>query len=127
MTGSDHNIHLARPYDDAGNFHGARLLVDHIWPRGISKDDLALDAWVKEVAPSDDLRRWFDHDPDRWAEFRNRYMSELKDNRDAVDECLDWVRKGTVTLLFAARDRDHNNAVVLRDYLELVLRNSKSS
>ena len=121
------DIGLARTYDDAGSSDGARLLVDRIWPRGVSKQALRLDAWLKDVAPSDDLRHWFGHDPDRWGGFRNRYMAELKDNRQAVDECLDWVKKGRVTLLFAARDRDHNNAVVLRDYLNLVLGNRASS
>ncbi|UXX83096.1 DUF488 domain-containing protein [Roseovarius pelagicus] len=111
------DITIARVYDDPASDDRTRILVDRVWPRGIAKEDLDHDDWNKEVAPSDDLRKWFGHDPDRWAEFRNRYMHELAGNADAVERCLKCCRKGPVTLLYAAKDREHNQAVVLRDYL----------
>lgn len=111
------DVEIARAYDDTDDLSGALILVDRIWPRGVSKDDLGADDWIKEVAPSDDLRKWFDHDPEKWQEFRKRYIKELEDNTDAVERCLEWCRKGKVTLLFGAKDRDHNQAVVLRDHL----------
>lgn len=111
------DIGHARVYDDLDDTQAARLLVDRVWPRGISKDDLALDDWIKEVAPSTELRKWFGHDPDRWDAFRRRYREELDDNEEAVERCLVWCRKGPVVLLYGAKDRDHNQAVVLRAYL----------
>jgi uncharacterized protein YeaO (DUF488 family) len=111
------NIRIARVYDAPDAVAGARLLVDRVWPRGIAKAALRLDEWVRDVAPSSELRKWFGHDPKRWEAFRIRYRAELEDNVDAVDRCLKWCRKGPVTLLFAAKDREHNQAVVLRDYL----------
>ena len=111
------DIEIARVYDDATDTGRARLLVDGIWPRGVSKQELGHDDWIKDIAPSTDLRKWFGHDPDKWGEFRNRYLHELRDYPHPVERCLDWCRKGPVTLLYAARDRDHNQAVVLRDYL----------
>lgn len=116
MTLVDH-ISVARAYDDAGQTQGARLLVDRLWPRGIRKADLALDEWIREVAPSNALRKWFGHDPDRWDEFRRRYRAELDDNEEAVERCLAWCRKGPVVLLYGAKDRDYNQAVELREYL----------
>jgi uncharacterized protein YeaO (DUF488 family) len=110
-------IRIARCYDDPDQTQGARILVDRMWPRGISKEDLKHDDWIREAAPSDELRKWFDHDPDKWDEFRDRYRAELDENPEAVERCLDWCRKGPVTLLYAAKDRDHNQAVVLRDHL----------
>lgn len=111
------NINYARVYDDLGKTQGARLLVDRVWPRGVSKVDLDLDDWIKEVAPSTDLRKWFGHDTDRWEDFRRRYRAELDENEEAVERCLAWCRKGPVVLLFGAKDPDHNQAVVLREYL----------
>lgn len=110
-------IGLARVYDDLDEARGARLLVDRVWPRGIGKDDLELDDWVKEVAPSDDLRKWFGHGPDKRDEFRRVYREELDANGEAVERCLAWARNGPVVLLFSAKDRDHNQAVVLREHL----------
>lgn len=110
-------IDIARIYDDPDQTIGARLLVDREWPRGVKKARLDHDEWIRDVAPSTRLRKWFDHDPKKWNEFRRRYLAELADNRDGVSRCLEWCRKGPVTLLFAARDREHNQAVVLRDYL----------
>ncbi|MRX49986.1 DUF488 family protein [Paracoccus sp. S-4012] len=103
--------------DDPGAGEGARLLVDRLWPRGIKKEALHLDEWVRDVAPGTELRRWFGHDPQKWEAFRTRYRAELDDNPQAVERCLAWCRKGRVTLLFDAHDHEHNQAVVLRDYL----------
>jgi uncharacterized protein YeaO (DUF488 family) len=116
MTGGA--VRVARVYDPVGERDGARLLVDRVWPRGIAKADLDHDAWLPEVAPSPALRRWFGHEPARWAAFQERYQAELDANPAAVERCLEWCRKGPVTLLFAARDREHNQAVVLCRYLE---------
>ena len=110
-------IKLKRAYEKPAGTDGARLLVDRIWPRGLRKDRAALDAWVKDVAPSTELRHWFNHESDRWEEFRKRYTAELQDKEDEVKVVLDFIRKGSVTLLYAARDEEHNNAVVLRDFL----------
>ena len=115
-------IRLARAYDAAGEEGGARLLVDRVWPRGLSRAELRLDDWVREVAPSAGLRTWFGHDPVRWEEFRRRYRAELDGNPEAVERCLGWCRKGPVVLLFGARDRERNQAAVLREYLSERLR-----
>lgn len=116
MSSAVPSIDTCRTYDAEG-IGGVRLLVDRLWPRGLSKAALRLDDWIKDVAPSDELRRWFGHDPERWQSFRKRYFVELKGKPHAVAQCLDWCANGPVTLLFAARDTEHNNAVVLRDYL----------
>ena len=113
-------IQIARVYGpDAApdRRSGAGLLVDRVWPRGIRKADLQPDDWIREVAPSTALRKWFGHKPDRWDEFRSRYRAELNDNPDAVRRCLDWCRKGSVTLLYGAHDEARNQAVVLAEYL----------
>lgn len=93
------------------------MLVDGLWPRGVSKDDAALDAWQRELAPTARLRRWFGHDPERWEGFRARYFDELDERKGAVRELVARVREGRVTLVYGARDEAHNNAVALRDYL----------
>lgn len=110
-------IDVARAYDKPPLPDGARLLVDRIWPRGVSRTDLGIDEWIADVAPSTELRQWFAHDPERWDEFQRRYRAELDARPEAVDRCLAWCRRGAVVLLFGARDRDHNQAVALRDYL----------
>jgi uncharacterized protein YeaO (DUF488 family) len=117
MTISPENIKLKRVYAAKAVADGARLLVDRIWPRGLSKDRAALDAWLKEVAPSTELRHRFNHEPDRWEDFCKRYIVELRQKEEEVDQVLGFAEKGTVTLLYAARDDEHNNAVVLRDFL----------
>jgi len=111
------SVHTKRVYDDPDPEDGTRVLVDRLWPRGVSKEEARLDDWMKDVAPSDELREWFDHDPDRWDEFRDRYRSELADRPERVRELLEYARTGTLTLLYAAADEEHNNAVVLADYL----------
>lgn len=116
-------IHLCRAYDArAGAVTvGARLLVDRLWPRGVAKGDLPIDAWLKEVAPSLALRNWFGHDPAKWADFTRRYTDELRAVPKAVDVALDWCRKGPVTLIYAAKDTHHTHALVLRDHLAMRL------
>ena len=113
----DATITVARVYGGEPPEAGTRFLVDRVWPRGIKKEALALTAWFRDVAPSDDLRRWFGHDPARWEDFRRRYETELDANPTAWQPILDAGKKGTVTLLFGAKDELHNQAVVLRDYL----------
>ena len=111
-------IELKRVYDPPAASDGRRVLVDRIWPRGISKDDLRIDAWLKDLAPSDGLRKWFGHDPSKWDEFKKRYRTELKQHPEALAELLESARAGQLTLVFGARDTEHNNAVALKEELE---------
>lgn len=111
-------IRTKRIYEDPDPADGTRVLVDRLWPRGVSKEEAQLDAWLKSVAPSDELREWFDHDPDRWDEFRDRYRAELDETHEPVERLLEYASTGPLTLLYATTDREHNNAVVLREYLE---------
>ena len=105
--------------EPAARGDGKRVLVDRLWPRGVSKEALAADAWVKEVAPSDGLRKWFGHDPERWDEFRERYFKELDGNPEGLEALYRELRGvKRATLLFAARDEEHNNAVALVEYLQ---------
>lgn len=109
------DVRVKRIYDDADVGDGYRVLVDHVWPRGVSRERARLDDWVRELAPSDELRRWFAHDPARFEEFRVRYRDELVDRRDRVLELARRARSGPVTIVYAARDQQHNNAVVVAD------------
>ena len=111
------NVRLKRAYEAPAASDGARVLVDRMWPRGVRREDAALRLWVRDVAPSDALRRWFGHDPSRWDEFRRRYRSELAARREAVATLRSLARRDTLTLVYAARDREHNEAVVLRDVI----------
>lgn len=111
-------ILVARVYDHEQGRSDCRILVDRMWPRGLKKEDLKIDRWLKRLAPSADLRRWFQHDPSRWEEFRRRYFAELDAQPDAWRELAELCGSRTVTLLFAAKDREHNNAIALREYLE---------
>jgi uncharacterized protein YeaO (DUF488 family) len=111
------NVQLKRAYDAPAAGDGIRVLVDRLWPRGLPKAQAAVDQWHKEVAPSAALRRWFGHDPARWQEFRRRYAAELSAQTPAIDRLRAMARGGRITLLYAARDSTHNNAVVLRDAL----------
>ncbi len=111
-------IKMKRAYDPPSDDDGARYLVDRLWPRGVKKEDLHVDGWLKEVAPSTELRKWFGHDPAKWDEFQQRYRRELEDNVAAWQPLLDAARKGTLTLVYSAKDTEHNDAVVLRDVLE---------
>lgn len=110
-------LHVKRVYESAGDGDGKRILVDRLWPRGLSKAEARVDVWLKEVAPSPALRRWFGHDPEKWNEFRHRYRDELEKNA-AVAELKKAIGTSTATLLYGARDTEHNNAVVLKDYIE---------
>jgi uncharacterized protein YeaO (DUF488 family) len=111
------NIRLKRAYDSASPGDGARILIDRLWPRGVRKADAAIDVWAKDIAPSTALRRWFGHDPARWHEFRRRYSEEIHRRRNRLDELRTLAQKGRITLVFAARDEAHNDAVVLREIL----------
>lgn len=111
------DVRIRRAYDAPRRGDGFRLLVDRVWPRGVRKEDLDLDAWWKQLAPSTELRKWFGHDPERWEGFKERYFDELDATPDAVASLLERVRDGRVTLLYGARDRHHNQAVALREYL----------
>jgi uncharacterized protein YeaO (DUF488 family) len=111
-------VKLKRAYDVPARSDGRRVLVDRLWPRGISKDKLLLDDWLKDVAPSAGLRKWFGHDPEKWSEFRKRYFRELDERSDVIQRLLARGRGGTLTLVFAAKDVHHNDAVALKEYLE---------
>jgi uncharacterized protein YeaO (DUF488 family) len=111
------SIRLKRVYDEPGMDDGRRILVDRIWPRGVSKQRAAFDDWMRDIAPSSGLRKWFGHRSDRWDEFREAYIKELDQHPERVAVLRELARKETVTLLFAAKNETHNNAVVLREYL----------
>lgn len=111
------NIALKRAYDPPDEADGVRVLVDRLWPRGLTKKSAAIDQWPKDVTPSNELRKWFHHDPDRWDEFRRRYLAELKDKGSELDELRKLAQAGPITLIYAARDTPHLHATVLRDVL----------
>jgi uncharacterized protein YeaO (DUF488 family) len=111
------NVKLKRAYEPPAVEDGTRILVDRLWPRGIKKADAALDLWMKDVAPSTGLRQWFGHETDRWQEFRRRYVDELRQKSDLVDELRALARKDPITLVFRAHDQTHNDASVLREIL----------
>jgi uncharacterized protein YeaO (DUF488 family) len=111
-------IQTRRVYDPPTGDDGARVLVDRLWPRGVKKEKLRLTGWLKEVAPSDALRTWFNHEPAKWKEFQRRYFAQLEKNPLAWRPLLEAMRKGKVTLLFGATDPQHNNAVALKAFLE---------
>jgi uncharacterized protein YeaO (DUF488 family) len=109
------DVRIKRIYDEPDRGDGYRVLIDHVWPRGISRERARLDEWARELAPSDELRRWFAHDPARFDEFRARYRGELVDQRDRLLELARRARTNPVTIMYAARDRQHNNAVVVAE------------
>jgi uncharacterized protein YeaO (DUF488 family) len=111
------HIVLKRAYDPPAADDGTRVLVDRLWPRGVAKADAKLDAWMKDIAPSADLRTWFGHDPARWEEFRKRYREELDAHGDLIADLRTLARKGRLTLVYSAHDEKHNDAVVLRERL----------
>jgi uncharacterized protein YeaO (DUF488 family) len=110
-------IHLKRAYEEPAPDDGLRILVERLWPRGLSKERAAVDVWLKEIAPSSELRRWFGHDPAKWEEFQKRYWAELDASPDAVDELRRKASEGPVTFVYAARDEQHNGALALKEYL----------
>ncbi len=111
------NIRLKRAYESPSAKDGIRILIDRLWPRGVVKANAAIDLWAKDIAPSTALRRWFGHDPARWQEFQRRYSEEIHRHRDRLGELRALAEKGRITLVFAAHDETHNDAVVLRDIL----------
>lgn len=111
-------IRVKRVYEAPAAEDGLRILVDRLWPRGLKKEAARLDLWLREAGPSDELRRWFGHDPGRWEEFRRRYAEELATKAELLEKIVAPAREGPVTLLYGAKDGEHNQAVALRDYLE---------
>jgi uncharacterized protein YeaO (DUF488 family) len=111
-------IRLKRVYDTADSRDGRRFFVERLWPRGMKKENLVMEGWFKEAAPSEALRKWFNHDPAKWTEFRQRYMDELENSPSAWEPLMEAARQGDVTLLYSAHDQEHNNALVLKDFLE---------
>ena len=116
-TAGKADVRIKRVYAAPADADGTRILVDRIWPRGLRKEDAAIDLWLKDIAPSTALRQWFAHDPARWQEFVTRYHDELGQNGSAVEALVAALAQGAATLLYAARDERHNNAVALADYL----------
>lgn len=116
------SIRVKRAYDPPSPDDGARYLVDRLWPRGVKKDALHIEAWVKDVAPSDALRKWFGHDPAKRDDFRKRYFEELRSNEDAWRPLAAAARRGRITLLFGAKDIEHNQAVALKEFLDQKLK-----
>jgi len=110
-------IQVKRIYESPSPDDGYRILVDRLWPRGIKKDDANFDLWLKEIAPSDSLRKWFNHEAEKWEEFKRRYSKELDRKQDLVDQLSQHGKKGKVMFLFGAKDESYNNAIALREYL----------
>lgn len=111
-------IKIKRVYDRSSRDDGKRLLIDRLWPRGLKKEDARIDEWLKEIAPSNELRKWFNHDPNKWSEFKKRFFTELLGKRDMVEGIISTARKGTVTLLFGSKEERFNNAVALKEYID---------
>jgi uncharacterized protein YeaO (DUF488 family) len=111
-------IHLKRAYDPPSDADGFRILVERLWPRGLTKEKAAIDLWLKEVAPSPELRKWYSHDPAHWEEFKRRYRAELAANAKGVSELQSHLQKGPVTFVYAARDEQRNSALLLKEFIE---------
>ncbi|QNI38154.1 DUF488 domain-containing protein [Edaphobacter albus] len=111
-------IPIKRVYETPAKADGKRILVDRLWPRGLSKEDAAVDLWLKDVAPSNELRKWFGHDPAKWSEFQKRYLAELQHDHDSLSQLKELAHQSKVTLLYGAKDEEHNQAVVLQKLLE---------
>ena len=111
-------IQIKRVYDPPEDSDGVRILIDRLWPRGLSKERAKLDLWLKDIAPSDELRKWFEHEPAKWPEFKQRYFAELADKAHLLDTIRGQASEGKITLLFGARNEEMNNAVALKEYLE---------
>jgi uncharacterized protein YeaO (DUF488 family) len=108
---------IKRVYEEPSRDDGMRILVDRLWPRGLTKEKASIDLWLKEIAPSTALRKWFGHDPDKWKEFQKRYHLELRNNKEQVSLLKEKIKKGTVTLVYGAKDEKHNEALVLKEWL----------
>ncbi len=111
------NLKLKRVYEPSDKNDGTRILIDRLWPRGMTKAKADVDIWLKELAPSAGLRKWFGHDPDKWAEFKKRYRAELEENDEQLARLREEIKKGPVTLLYGAKDEEHNDAVALVEFL----------
>jgi len=111
-------ILLKRVYEATEPTDGCRILVERLWPRGVSKEDARIDLWAKETAPSTELRRWFDHDPDKWAEFKRRYFGELRTRPESLEPVLERIQAGPVAFVYSSRELRFNNAVALKEYVE---------
>jgi uncharacterized protein YeaO (DUF488 family) len=113
------DVHIKRAYEKAANADGQRVLLDRMWPRGVKKEDARIHYWAKDLAPSTELRKWFGHDPERWTEFKKRYLAEIRANKDGLSALRNELKGATrLTLVYGARDEEHNNAVVMADYLK---------
>jgi uncharacterized protein YeaO (DUF488 family) len=110
-------LRIKRIYDSASSEDGKRILIDRLWPRGMKKEEATIDEWLKDIAPSDELRKWFSHDPSKYREFKKRYIKELEKKSDLLQRIKNEAKKETVTLLFSAKDAEHNNATVLKEVL----------
>jgi len=110
-------IKLKRVYEEPSQADGLRVLVERLWPRGFTKEHASIDLWLKDVAPSTELRKWFGHDPKRWEPFRQRYLAELRGKKDLIDLLKQEEKEGTITLVYATRDEEHSGALVLKDFL----------
>ena len=119
-------VKIKRVYDKPSKDDGFRVLIDGLWPRGLSKDKARIDLWLKEIAVSPELRKWFSHDPDKWPEFKKRFRAELNEKKDSVDMLMDKAKgKNVVTLLFGSKEEKYNNAVVLQEYLASKMKKAK--
>ena len=119
-------IRTERIYNPAKS-DGFRILVDRLWPRGLTKDDAKVDLWLKEIGPSNELRKWYSHDPDKWMEFKKKFFQELDQKKDLVDQIIIRARESDLILLYGAKDEEHNNAVALREYIETMDENLRFS
>jgi uncharacterized protein YeaO (DUF488 family) len=116
-------IEIKRIYDPAAAEDGIRILVDRLWPRGLSKSDAKVDLWLKEIAPSHELRKWYAHDPGKWVEFKKKYFKELDERKELVNLILEKVKQGNLTLLFGSKEKRYNNAMALKEYIEPMKKN----
>ena len=114
---SAHNVKLKRAYEPPAADDGTRILIDRLWPRGVTKERAAIDQWMKDISPSTELRKWFGHDPARWDEFRRRYAKEVHQHAELLDQLRSLAREGPITLVYSARDEKHNDAIELRELI----------
>lgn len=112
------STHIKRVYDKPEKDDGMRILIDRLWPRGLTKEKAKVDLWLKEISPSTQLRKWFGHEPSKWSEFKKRYHDEMKENTETVNKLEEELKKGKVTLIYGAKDEEHNDAVVIKEYFE---------
>ena len=115
-------VRIKRIYDPVSPEDGKRIYIDRLWPRGLKKDEAVFDEWLKEISPSDELRKWFGHDPAKWKEFEKRYRKELEEKGELLEKLRHEARRGTITLLYSAKDTEHNNAVTMKEVLDPALR-----